>query len=119
MMSMLEARVESHPQTPVHFLYACENAQQHSFSHRVSDLKNSTPLLHSYSWYADNTLEQDNVLSGLINLGPLAQELLLTSGNIYICGPSGFMKLIKNQLLDLGVKDAQIHYEVFGPHSDV
>jgi len=43
----------------------------------------------------------------------------LRCGNFYISGPAGFMKFIKNQLIDLGVKEAQIHYEIFGPHSDL
>ncbi|MEH6713806.1 MAG: NO-inducible flavohemoprotein [Paraglaciecola polaris] len=119
MMSMLEAVVDSHPQTPIHFLHACENAQQHSFTQRVADLKKSTPELSAYSWYASQAPEQDNVFSGLMSLAPLAQKLPVNSGNFYICGPTGFMKFIKHQLLDLGVKDAQIHYEVFGPHSDL
>jgi nitric oxide dioxygenase len=29
------------------------------------------------------------------------------------------MAFIKKQLLELGVKNEQIHYEVFGPHEDL
>lgn len=119
MMSMLEATVDSHPQTPIHFLHACENPEQHSFTQRVAELEKITPELNAYTWYANHAPEQDNVFSGLMSLAPMAQQLPLGSGNFYICGPTGFMSFIKNQLLDLGVKDAQIHYEVFGPHSDL
>ena len=34
----------------------------------------------------------------------------------YLCGPVGFMQFAAKQLVDLGVKQENIHYECFGPH---
>ncbi|MBJ2137525.1 NO-inducible flavohemoprotein [Paraglaciecola chathamensis] len=119
MMSMLEATIDSHPSTAIHFLHACENPQQHSFIKRVSELEKNTQQLATHTWYAHQAPQADNISSGLMSLSPLANKLPLRCGNFYICGPAGFMKFIKEQLIDLGVKEAQIHYEVFGPHSDL
>ena len=119
MMSMLEATVESHPTTPIHFLHACENPEQHSFIKRVAELEKNTPQLSTHTWYASQAPKADSVSTGLMSLAPLGDALPISSGNFYICGPTGFMAFIKKQLLELGVKDAQIHYEVFGPHSDL
>lgn len=119
MMSMLEATVDSHPSTAVHFLHACENPEQHSFRQRVADLENRTPLLSTHTWYANQAPQSGNVTTGFMSLAPFSEALPISSGNFYICGPNGFMAFIKKQLLELGVKEAQIHYEVFGPHSDL
>jgi nitric oxide dioxygenase len=54
-----------------------------------------------------------------MQLDRLQFELPLTDGHFYICGPVGFMRFIKQQLLDLNVAADRIHYEVFGPHSDI
>ena len=48
-------------------------------------------------------------------LEPIA-AMLPSEGQFYCCGPIGFMQSIKAQLLALGIEEAQIHYEVFGPH---
>ncbi len=34
----------------------------------------------------------------------------------YLCGPVGFMQFAAKQLVDLGVKQENIHYECFWPH---
>jgi len=34
-----------------------------------------------------------------------------------MCGPVGFMQFTKKSLLNLGVCESRIHYEVFGPHT--
>jgi nitric oxide dioxygenase len=52
-------------------------------------------------------------------LGRLQFELPLSDGHFYICGPVELMRFIKQQLIDLDVKTKQIHYEVFGPQSDI
>ncbi|UNO39311.1 globin domain-containing protein [Streptomyces sp. MST-110588] len=55
-------------------------------------------------WPADRTGRAD--LSGLeIPAGTTA----------YLCGPVPFMKAVRAQLLEAGVRAADIHYEVFGP----
>ena len=35
---------------------------------------------------------------------------------VYLCGPVGFMQFTAKQLVELGVKQENIHYECFGPH---
>ena len=37
----------------------------------------------------------------------------------YLCGPVGFMQFAAKQLVDLGVKQENIHYECFGPHKEL
>ncbi|WP_404978322.1 hypothetical protein [Alicyclobacillus fastidiosus] len=48
----------------------------------------------------------------LLSIAPLDAEF-------YFCGPVSFMKVIYRMLKDLGVDDAQIHYEFFGPQGSL
>jgi len=119
MMAMLESIVATQQQTPVFFLHACENQQQHSFAVRLTQLTAEYPLLNNFTWYNKaQSSDVQNQLRGLMDLTRIADQLPLQSANFYLCGPTGFMQFAKTQLLGLGVNAAQIHYEVFGPHSD-
>lgn len=120
MMSMLEAIVHANTGAPVAFLHACENAQQHSFAGRIAELQRTYSPLTSFTWYsALDDLPTPSHFHGLMEIAPLAAQLPLAEGHFYLCGPTGFMKFAKDQLLALGVNAGRIHYEVFGPHSDL
>ena len=118
MMSMLETLAARAEPTPIWYLHACENPQQHSFKARLAQLQQQLPQLRCYTWYNQAAPQSHHQFSGLMQLSPLADELPLQSGQFYICGPTGFMKFAKDQLLALGVTPECVHYEVFGPHSD-
>ncbi|RVU33322.1 NO-inducible flavohemoprotein [Rheinheimera riviphila] len=119
MMSMLESIVALKQQTPVYFLHACEDQAQHSFAGRVQQLAQDYPLLQHFCWYRNAPqMIESNQFTGLMDIAAVASVMPLQSANFYLCGPTGFMKAVKEQLLALGVGSAQIHYEVFGPHAD-
>ena len=99
------------------YLHACENNQQHSFSKYLYDLTAQNNRLKTITWFNQAAGGAD--FTGLMNLSVIETQLPLSNGDFYLCGPVGFMAFIKNQLLELGVKDEQIHYEVFGPHEDL
>lgn len=121
MMAMLESlvanRTSGGDHHPVLFLHACETPQQHSFASRIRTLEQQIPALKSFTWYA--SAESEGSFHGLMELAPLNDILPLANGNFYLCGPSGFMKFVKDQLLVLGVTGERIHYEVFGPHAEL
>jgi nitric oxide dioxygenase len=119
MMSMLEALVDSAQLAPITFLHACEDPAQHSFGERVEQLKQTSGKLTNFTWYMHGADSEKDTFGGLMELKNVSAQLPLADGHFYICGPTGFMKFIKGQLLGLGVSETQIHYEVFGPHSDL
>lgn len=119
MLAMLETLVAAQADVPIWYLHACEHPSQHSFCQRVAALQQQHPRLRSYSWYQQGQPTAAGQFSGLMQLDVIASELPLQSGQFYLCGPTGFMKFAKTQLLALGVADEAIHYEVFGPHSDL
>ncbi|HWV14158.1 MAG TPA: NO-inducible flavohemoprotein [Cellvibrio sp.] len=120
MISMLEAIVASQSHAPVFFLHACENARQHSFVERIKELQQQSQNVKSFTWYNHSHAQlASNIYSGLMEITAIADQLPLAQGNFYLCGPTGFMKFAKDQLVALGVGDERIHYEVFGPHSEL
>jgi len=117
MMSMLETLVGNQTQQDIHFLHACESQQQHSFRDRLATLDFVTDKLRSITWYQHPTQPlTDNQFQGFMQLEGLE---LPEDGHYYLCGPVAFMGFAKQQLLTLGIDSNQIHYEVFGPHSEL
>lgn len=111
MIAMLNTALNNNAKC--YFLHACQNKQHHSFEYMVKAL--SQNCVEFYTWYEN---EPDAELSGLMNLSDVA-NLPLQDTEFYLCGPHGFMKSIYQQLMQLGVRNQQVHYELFGPHSDL
>ncbi|AWB66234.1 NO-inducible flavohemoprotein [Saccharobesus litoralis] len=115
MQAMLETlAAQDYPQS-VSYLYACEDKSEHTFAKRTAELTQAKAW-QNFAWYRTNSTKAQGVINGLMELKPLAEQLPLADGDFYICGPVAFMQFIKGQLLELGVTETQIHYEVFGPH---
>lgn len=117
MLAMLETLLSENSNQEIVYLHACENTQQHSFSKYLNELNTVYNRLQTMTWFNQATKGAD--FTGLMNLNAVQAQLPLSNGDFYLCGPAGFMAFIKNQLLELGVKNEQIHYEVFGPHQDL
>ncbi|MBB1351387.1 MULTISPECIES: NO-inducible flavohemoprotein [unclassified Pseudoalteromonas] len=117
MLAMLETLLSDNSNQEIMYLHACENTQQHSFSKYLYDLTAQNNHLKTITWFNQATEGAD--FTGLMNLNAVQAQLPLSNGDFYLCGPAGFMAFIKKQLLELGVKNEQIHYEVFGPHEDL
>ena len=122
MVSMLETILDGQQDanSPVFFLHACETQNQHSFANRIDYLQRDYPQLNVFTWYNNvDVIPSTSQFQGFMDLKTIAQLLPLAVGDFYLCGPTGFMKFIKDQLISLGVAGERIHYEVFGPHSDL
>ncbi|AXE36663.1 pyridoxamine 5'-phosphate oxidase family protein [Chromobacterium phragmitis] len=53
--------------------------------------------------------------AGHVDIDLLRGYGLSLDGDVYLCGPAGFMQMLYEQLIDAGVEDARIHAEAFGP----
>lgn len=53
---------------------------------------------------------------GLMDLKAMKGAIDIPGMQYYLCGPVGFMQFAAKQLVELGVKNENIHYECFGPH---
>lgn len=116
MQAMLEKLADEDYDNQIHYIHACENEDQHSFAKRTQDLCHTKGWSHN-TWYKEQASEKENTHHGFINFNQVA--LPLNDGNFYLCGPVGFMKFAKTDLMKLGVCEERIHYEVFGPHASL
>ncbi|WP_282166777.1 NO-inducible flavohemoprotein [Shewanella japonica] len=122
MKSMLNQLLSQSHQADITWVHACEDGAQHGFKDAIKAKRNANTHLESYVWYrqplATDLPAEDFDFEGTVALENIA-ERIVPNAQYYFCGPIGFMKAIKQQLLALNVPESQIHYELFGPHSDL
>ncbi|CAM2992919.1 NO-inducible flavohemoprotein [Vibrio mytili] len=117
-LSMLESLTDH--QAPVTWVHATENGQQHAFKQHVSQLVATKENMNALVWYNRPTTQdkigEDFHFTGFVDLHEIETALKQDNVQVYFCGPVGFMQYIAKQLIELGVPQAQFHYECFGPH---
>ena len=107
---------------PTTLIGAASNAEQRAFFRELADVEaQSDGTIRSF-WALseiDETMEpgKDYHYHGRIS-APLLQAVLpLDDYDFYLCGPTSFMQSMYDMLRDLGVNDARIFAEEFGPAS--
>ena len=120
MLAMLHALAKQKHQASVSWLHAAENGARHAFADEVAQTGAQLAHFSSHVWY--NTPRAEDAerfdAQGVMNLAAVA-ELINTDRHYYLCGPVSFMQFVARQLLEAGVANQHIHYEVFGPHKVV
>lgn len=123
MVSMLNQLVKDNHQGEVNYLHACLDGKHHAFSAHVSALAQQYETVSATTWYqtpaAADRRGDDYHHAGFINLDLVREKILQPDAHYYFCGPVPFMQTINDKLLTLGVKNEQIHYEMFGPHASL
>ncbi|MFQ2101966.1 NO-inducible flavohemoprotein [Aeromonas sanarellii] len=121
-LSMLNHLLASGQDTEIRWLHACERGAQHAFREEIREKSRQHPRLQSRTWYREPG-EQDVQGEDYDFVGTLALEqvtdLIPANAHYYFCGPLGFMKAVKGQLVSLGVPADRMHYEIFGPHQEI
>lgn len=111
-LAMLGAALRS--KRPVHFIHAARHAGVHAFRAHVDALAAAHPQLRRHYVYEQG--EQGADATGYISRDHLASWLPASRDvEAYFLGPTPFMKAVKAHLRELGVPEAQTHYEFFGP----
>jgi nitric oxide dioxygenase len=118
MISMLN-RVLQSPGREIVFVHGARNSAVHAMKDHLRATAAKHPAFHHFVFYSE-PLAQDQAgrdfdFPGLVDIGRIAAALLLPDADYYICGPIPFMREQHDALLARGVKEARIHYEVFGP----
>lgn len=99
----------------VQFIYSTQNPKTHSFKEEVEQLADENSNMKSIVFYSDigdGTKTDIDYIKGRINKEWMEANLGVNS-EFYFCGPVGFMEAIKNILLEMGVKEENIHFEFF------
>ncbi|WP_125779238.1 NO-inducible flavohemoprotein [Pseudoalteromonas rubra] len=121
MMAMLHTQAQQQSDQAVFFLHACRTPTQLSFNSELTKVADALPALKTYTWFEEGATgtSSQQIGAGRMILAPLSGTLPINDGEFYLCGPTPFMADLKQQLLALGVDDARILYEVFGPHESL
>jgi ferredoxin-NADP reductase/predicted pyridoxine 5'-phosphate oxidase superfamily flavin-nucleotide-binding protein len=119
--AMIEG-VRSRHMRPITLIASAHNANERAFFSELTDLAaQSAGLLRNFSALSelDDQMEpgRDYHHHGRISAQFLQRVLPIGDYDFYLCGPGEFMQSMYDLLRDLGVGDARIFAEAFGPAS--
>ncbi len=101
------------------FIHGCENGSAHAFKDETDALAASCALFKTAYVYRSpepgNVAGKDYHSAGFVTADVLKDVLPMDRYQFYLCGPGPFMSAIYDTLSSLGVSDADIYYEFFGP----
>lgn len=116
--SMLKSLLSKKHTGPLVFVHGTENSQQHVFKENLNQLQQDSAV-DSLVFYnkplEDDRHSQDYHFKGLVDLDSVKDRVKLNGAEYYLCGPLAFMEKINHQLLQWGIDESNIHYEIFGP----
>ncbi len=119
-LAMLDTLSAAKHPAQVNWLHAAENGEAHAFAAEVQALGAALPNFTSHTWYrlpAETDREEVRFDSeGLMELSQHESAFRDPMMQCYLCGPVAFMQFAAKQLIEIGVKAENIHYECFGPH---
>lgn len=123
MIAMLNSLLVNNGRTrlhhPIHFIHAAIDGAHHAFADHLFDKADMHPNLALHIAFstprAEDRLGGNYHSAGRIDRALLQRLLPLDDYEVYLCGPPGFMQAMYDALLSLGIRDARIHFESFGP----
>lgn len=107
---------------PLTILHAAQTTAQRAFATTFRELERQTSGDIRYFSIIDRPEDGEKPGvdfngTGRITADVLRQVLALDDYDFYLCGPPPFMQALYDTLRQLGVRDARIHAEAFGPAS--
>ncbi|MDY0404098.1 NO-inducible flavohemoprotein [Virgibacillus sp. 179-BFC.A HS] len=121
MMSMLESALIWQPEREVLFIHAARSGKFHAMKERLQEVTKTCKQVTSYTVY-DHPTETDAGQfdrEGFIDAAFLKDVLPTNDAAFYFCGPKGFMRAMYQNLKSLDVAEDDIHFEIFGPATDI
>lgn len=106
---------ESSNRNNIHFIQAVQNSSLHPFKNDIENIAKFKGIENTvfYSKPLDDDKEGiDYNFTGYVNKDFLKNNINLNS-DFYLCGPPPFMKAVESLLIDLGVDNSKINYELF------
>lgn len=115
MMSMLKTQLQKQSDISTTFIHCAQNKEKHCLQQEIKDLKTSYNFACFTAYMDDDSGDHQGFLDQPAMDKFLAEDGANNSADYYFCGPFPFMVALRKLLLDRGVKEEQLHYEVFGP----
>lgn len=102
-----------------YFIHGVQNGRAHAFAGHIRQLADAHEFLTAHTRYSrtagDDQLGKTHDSEGHIDLALLKSLLPFDDYDFYLCGPQPFMQALYDGLTDMGVSEARLHYESFGP----
>ena len=121
LFSMLEEAMQAGAdKNDVLFIQCAQDDEHQVFKNELSELNSNHKIHYKQSFDHVSTGDHEGYLTTTV-LADWLNELAFTPEQtaIYICGPSNFMSVVNRSLLTLGFEKNHIHYEVFGPTTEL
>ncbi|MEX8193790.1 NO-inducible flavohemoprotein [Comamonas guangdongensis] len=98
------------------FIHCARDRGVHAFREKIDALAQTHGQLTRRYCYDQAAASDEVDAQGLLSTDRLAEWLPESrDADVYFLGPRGFMRNVKQSLRELGVPEAQVHYEFFGP----
>ena len=121
MISMLNTLVETSPQRRAWYIHGARNGREVAMGAAVRALAAEHPNVRVHIRFsrpdAADVEGRDYDSAGRVDVGLLKQVLPFDEYEFYLCGPPAFMKSLYGGLRSLGIAQARLHCEFFGPAS--
>ena len=113
-IGMLHYLTHTSTERPVTVLHADRSPARQAHRRELADLVAALPGAALRHWYEDLGVRPatDDTMPGRIELEKVDVP---ADAQAYLCGPLPFMDQVRSELLERGLPEANIHYEVFGP----
>jgi nitric oxide dioxygenase len=122
MISMLYA-LTAEERAAVWYVHAAIDGATHGFANEVAAIAARSPWVRRRVFYerprSEDRASVDYDITGRIDRAAL--EDICGGGDIdvYLCGPTAFMRAMLGNLAAIGVADQNVHFEFFGPQSSM
>ncbi|WP_354000728.1 NO-inducible flavohemoprotein [Sporosarcina newyorkensis] len=107
MKAMYQTIADVSPEREVAFLHSARTRSQQAFATKLEQLNAKLPNSSYKALYSE---EGDGMFTR-----EFLQENVIEGSDVYVCGPTGFMEFVIQQLYAIGVPEEKVHFEFFGP----
>ncbi|MGG3841568.1 NO-inducible flavohemoprotein [Anoxybacillus kestanbolensis] len=122
LLSMAKAVAKQQPNRPITFVCAAVHGRVHAFDQELRALVKQGNVCYHVCYEQPSNEDRSHPhfeKAGLVDAQLLQRVIKQTNVDVYMCGPIPFMKTVKGALQQCGVAEERIHYEFFGPASQL
>jgi ferredoxin-NADP reductase/ferredoxin len=118
-LAMLHSLAAEISPREVWWVFGARNGEDHPFAEESRNLVKALPRGKSFIAYSrPGSRDRPGVdfdASGRITVEALEKLGVRCDADFYVCGPSGFLRDLREGLVAWGVSDDRVHTEIFGP----
>lgn len=123
MISMIETITADHPGLETHYIHGTLNSATHAMDSHVKSMARRHGRIAVVTFYSDpqqgDAPNATHDVTGYITADWLRANAPIDAADIYLCGPKPFLRGLISDLARVGVPPDRIHFELFGPTSEV